>query len=168
MLIMKLAFSSHLLFMLLDFGTLLLFTYHFHIDHILYLEFKAFFISCERFISKIEAICRQWMSDGPKNLLEKGATLLEFSKVFKKKKWMEYYAKLGDLLYINGLGGFFFFFVWERESFNLASAPDNSSLSSDQDTNWFLVQTGIEWFGEILILCWIVCCLGLMHFECTL
>ena len=31
MLIMKLAFSSHLLFMLLDFGTLLLFTYHFHI-----------------------------------------------------------------------------------------------------------------------------------------
>ena len=83
MLIMKLAFSSHLLFMLLDFGTLLLFTYHFHIDHILYLEFKAFFISCERFISKVEAICRQWMSDGPKNWLEKGAILLEFSKTLK-------------------------------------------------------------------------------------
>ena len=28
---------------------------------------------------------------------------------------MEYYAKLGDLLYINGLGGFFFFFFFERE-----------------------------------------------------
>ena len=28
--------------------------------------------------------------------------------------WMDYYAKLGDLLYINGLGGIFFFF-FERE-----------------------------------------------------
>ncbi|XP_012571330.1 uncharacterized protein [Cicer arietinum] len=35
--------------------------------------------SWERFISEIEAVCRLWMSDGPKNLLEKGAVLLEYS-----------------------------------------------------------------------------------------
>ena len=29
--------------------------------------------------------------------------------------WMEYYAKLGDLLYMNGLGGFFLFIFFERE-----------------------------------------------------
>ena len=120
MLIMKLAFSSHLLFMLLDFGTLLLFTYHFHIDHILYLEFKAFFISCEQFISKIEAICRQWMSDGPKNLLEKGATLLEFSKAFKKKKKKKkvngVVCQTWRLALHKWFGRiFFFFFLRERE-----------------------------------------------------
>ncbi|GAU27645.1 hypothetical protein TSUD_125910 [Trifolium subterraneum] len=35
--------------------------------------------SWERFISEIEGVCRLWMSDGPKNLLVKGAVLLEDS-----------------------------------------------------------------------------------------
>uniref|UniRef100_A0A2P2M4S1 Uncharacterized protein n=1 Tax=Rhizophora mucronata TaxID=61149 RepID=A0A2P2M4S1_RHIMU len=35
--------------------------------------------SWERFISEIEAICRQWQSDGPKNLL---VGLLECEKLF--------------------------------------------------------------------------------------
>ncbi|KAL1348779.1 hypothetical protein AAHE18_07G105000 [Arachis hypogaea] len=57
--------------------------------------------SWERFISKIEAICRLWMADGPNNLLEKGAIPLENSKNSYKIKselqydvksyWMEYY-----------------------------------------------------------------------------
>ena len=78
------------------------------------------------------------MSDGPKNLLEKGATLLVFSKAFKKKK-----KKVNGVvcqtwrLALHKWFGRIFFFLREREreSFNLASAPDNSSLSSDQDTN---------------------------------
>ncbi|KAK4606003.1 hypothetical protein RGQ29_000333 [Quercus rubra] len=48
--------------------------------------------SWERFISEIEAVCRQWMSDGPKNLLEKGAVLLEFSKNLYKVKFELKYA----------------------------------------------------------------------------
>ncbi|XP_059431340.1 uncharacterized protein LOC132164795 [Corylus avellana] len=48
--------------------------------------------SWERFISEIEAVCRQWMSDGPRNLLEKGAVLLEFSKNLYKVKFDLKYA----------------------------------------------------------------------------
>ena len=36
------------------------------------------------------------------------------------------------------------FFFLEREFQPMASALDDSSLSSDQDTNQFLVQAGIE------------------------
>lgn len=36
--------------------------------------------SWERFISEIEATCRQWLADGPKNLLAKGAVPLDSSK----------------------------------------------------------------------------------------
>ncbi|RDX95002.1 Rab3 GTPase-activating protein catalytic subunit [Mucuna pruriens] len=59
--------------------------------------------SWERFISEIEAVLRLWMSDGPKNLLEKGAVLLEDSgnlckvksemKYDMKSYYMEYYFK---------------------------------------------------------------------------
>ncbi|KAE8039324.1 hypothetical protein FH972_011748 [Carpinus fangiana] len=48
----------------------------------------------ERFISEIEAVCRQWMADGPRNLLEKGAVLLEFSKnLYKVKSDLKYASK---------------------------------------------------------------------------
>ncbi|XP_058764166.1 uncharacterized protein LOC131637585 isoform X3 [Vicia villosa] len=57
--------------------------------------------SWERFISEIEAVCRLWMSDGPKNLMVKGAVLLDDSgnlyKVTSETKYamksysMEYY-----------------------------------------------------------------------------
>ncbi|KAF3454875.1 hypothetical protein FNV43_RR05323 [Rhamnella rubrinervis] len=59
--------------------------------------------SWERFISEIEAICRQWTADAPKNLLKKGAVQLEFStdlfkvkselKDITKSYCMEYYFK---------------------------------------------------------------------------
>ncbi|XP_040991905.1 rab3 GTPase-activating protein catalytic subunit isoform X3 [Juglans microcarpa x Juglans regia] len=50
--------------------------------------------SWERFISEIEAVCRQWMADGPKNLLEKGAVHLEFSKnLYKVKSDLKYASK---------------------------------------------------------------------------
>ncbi|XP_021716287.1 rab3 GTPase-activating protein catalytic subunit-like isoform X2 [Chenopodium quinoa] len=59
--------------------------------------------SWERFISEIEAVCRRWMADGPKNLLEKGAVLVGNSnelyktncelKYDKKSYCMEYYFK---------------------------------------------------------------------------
>ncbi|KAK7305454.1 hypothetical protein VNO77_43360 [Canavalia gladiata] len=50
--------------------------------------------SWERFISKIEAVCRLWMSDGPNNLLEKGAVLLEdSSNLYKMKSEMKYALK---------------------------------------------------------------------------
>ncbi|XP_028768976.1 rab3 GTPase-activating protein catalytic subunit isoform X2 [Neltuma alba] len=50
--------------------------------------------SWERFISEIEAVCRLWMADGPKNLLEKGAVLLEsFSSLYKVKSEMKYAMK---------------------------------------------------------------------------
>lgn len=57
--------------------------------------------SWERFISEIEAVCRQWLADGPKNLLEKGAVQSVFSnnlyqvkfelKYVMKSYFMEYY-----------------------------------------------------------------------------
>ncbi|XP_054818850.1 uncharacterized protein LOC129318225 isoform X2 [Prosopis cineraria] len=50
--------------------------------------------SWERFISEIEAVCRLWMADGPKNLLEKGAVLLEsFNNLYKVKSEMKYAMK---------------------------------------------------------------------------
>lgn len=59
--------------------------------------------SWERFISEIEAVCRRWMADGPKNLLEKGVELVGTSKDLykakcelkydKKSYCMEYYFK---------------------------------------------------------------------------
>ncbi|XP_015932019.1 uncharacterized protein LOC107458326 isoform X1 [Arachis duranensis] len=50
--------------------------------------------SWERFISKIEAICRLWMADGPNNLLEKGAIPLENSKnSYKIKSELQYDVK---------------------------------------------------------------------------
>ena len=39
---------------------------------------------------------------------------------------------------------FFFFFFFERKFKSMASAPNNSSLLSDQDTNKFLVLAWIE------------------------
>ncbi|KAL1332510.1 hypothetical protein AAHE18_11G032800 [Arachis hypogaea] len=50
--------------------------------------------SWERFISEIEAVCRLWMSDGPINLLEKGAILLENSgSLYKVKSEMKHAMK---------------------------------------------------------------------------
>ncbi|KAF7824754.1 rab3 GTPase-activating protein catalytic subunit isoform X1 [Senna tora] len=50
--------------------------------------------SWERFISEIEAVCRLWMADGPKNLLEKGAVLLVCSSnLYKVKSEMKYALK---------------------------------------------------------------------------
>ncbi|KAI9118123.1 hypothetical protein K1719_010455 [Acacia pycnantha] len=50
--------------------------------------------SWERFISEIEAVCRLWMADGPKNLLEKGAVVLEsYSNLYKVKSEMKYAMK---------------------------------------------------------------------------
>ncbi|XP_052185532.1 uncharacterized protein LOC127797071 isoform X2 [Diospyros lotus] len=48
--------------------------------------------SWERFISEIEAVCRQWLADGPKNLLEKGAACLGFSKSLYTVKFDLKYA----------------------------------------------------------------------------
>ncbi|RYR62444.1 hypothetical protein Ahy_A04g020042 [Arachis hypogaea] len=44
--------------------------------------------SWERFISKIEAICRLWMADGPNNLL---VCLFNFNMMLKVIAYMEYY-----------------------------------------------------------------------------
>ncbi|XAR60768.1 hypothetical protein NMG60_11034265 [Bertholletia excelsa] len=50
--------------------------------------------SWERFISEIEAVCRQWLADGPKNLLQKGAVPLGFSKsLFTVKFELKYATK---------------------------------------------------------------------------
>ncbi|GAV66569.1 Rab3-GTPase_cat domain-containing protein [Cephalotus follicularis] len=62
--------------------------------------------SWERFISDIEAVCRQWLADGPKNLLEKGAVRLGLSKdIYKVKSelkhamksyYMEFYFEINN------------------------------------------------------------------------
>ncbi|KAL7582915.1 hypothetical protein Lser_V15G42165 [Lactuca serriola] len=50
--------------------------------------------SWERFISEIEAVCRQWLSSGPKNLLEKGAVSLgELKNLYKVKSELKYAMK---------------------------------------------------------------------------
>ncbi|TXG73551.1 hypothetical protein EZV62_002130 [Acer yangbiense] len=50
--------------------------------------------SWERFISEVEAVCRQWLADGPKNLLEKGAVHLDSSKnMYKVKSELKYLLK---------------------------------------------------------------------------
>ncbi|XP_043724681.1 rab3 GTPase-activating protein catalytic subunit isoform X2 [Telopea speciosissima] len=50
--------------------------------------------SWERFISEIEAVCRLWLADGPKNLLEKGAISLDTpKKLYKVKFEMKYGMK---------------------------------------------------------------------------
>ncbi|KAG5376267.1 hypothetical protein IGI04_040863 [Brassica rapa subsp. trilocularis] len=59
-----------------------------------------------RFISDIEATCRQWLADGPKNLVEKGAVTVEDSKNLFKVKYdlknvtksycMEFYFQIDD------------------------------------------------------------------------
>ncbi|CAH8386462.1 unnamed protein product [Eruca vesicaria subsp. sativa] len=62
--------------------------------------------SWERFISDIEATCRQWLADGPRNLVEKGAVAVEDLKnLFKVKNdlrsvtrsyCMEFYFEIDD------------------------------------------------------------------------
>lgn len=62
--------------------------------------------SWERFISEIEAVCRQWLADGPKNLVGKGAVCSDISKnIYKVKSefgyaqknyCMEYYFVISD------------------------------------------------------------------------
>ncbi|KAG5515066.1 hypothetical protein RHGRI_036190 [Rhododendron griersonianum] len=50
--------------------------------------------SWERFISEIEAVCRQWLADGAKNLLEKGAVCVGSSKsLYTVKFELKYAAK---------------------------------------------------------------------------
>ncbi|XP_048136041.1 rab3 GTPase-activating protein catalytic subunit isoform X6 [Rhodamnia argentea] len=50
--------------------------------------------SWERFISDIEAVCRQWMADGPKNLLKKGAVHLGPSmNLYKVKSELKHALK---------------------------------------------------------------------------
>ncbi|KDP45778.1 hypothetical protein JCGZ_17385 [Jatropha curcas] len=56
--------------------------------------------SWERFISEIEAVCRQWLADGPKNLLAKGAVQLDFSeKLYKVKFELKYAMKSYSMEY---------------------------------------------------------------------
>ncbi|XP_024464508.2 uncharacterized protein LOC7454840 isoform X4 [Populus trichocarpa] len=56
--------------------------------------------SWERFISEIEAVCRQWLADGPNNLLEKGAVKLDFSqKLYKVKMELKYAMKSYNMEY---------------------------------------------------------------------
>ncbi|KAK2982727.1 hypothetical protein RJ640_025143 [Escallonia rubra] len=50
--------------------------------------------SWERFISDIEAVCRQWLADGRKNLLEKGAVNFGWSKdLYMVKSELKYAMK---------------------------------------------------------------------------
>ncbi|RYR30107.1 hypothetical protein Ahy_B01g054945 [Arachis hypogaea] len=73
--------------------------------------------SWERFISKIEAICRLWMADGPNNLLEKGAIPLEnFKNSYKIKSELQYEA--------NRLTGILLFMIC---SYVLLIAPQSAS-----------------------------------------
>ncbi|GMI84043.1 hypothetical protein like AT5G58510 [Hibiscus trionum] len=56
--------------------------------------------SWERFISEIEATCRQWFADGPKNLLEKGAVHLGSSnKIYRVKSELKDAAKIYSMEY---------------------------------------------------------------------
>ncbi|RZC78100.1 hypothetical protein C5167_002304 [Papaver somniferum] len=56
--------------------------------------------SWERFISEIEAVCRLWLADGPKNLLEKGALCLGPQKnLYKVKSELKYGVKMYCLDY---------------------------------------------------------------------
>ncbi|XP_027176004.1 rab3 GTPase-activating protein catalytic subunit isoform X1 [Coffea eugenioides] len=50
--------------------------------------------SWERFISEIEAVCRQWLATGPKNLVKKDAVCLDFSKnIYKVRSELKYAMK---------------------------------------------------------------------------
>ncbi|KAK9028970.1 hypothetical protein V6N11_026100 [Hibiscus sabdariffa] len=56
--------------------------------------------SWERFISEIEATCRQWMAVGPKKLLEKGAVHLDSSdNIYKVKSDLKIAAKVYSMEY---------------------------------------------------------------------
>lgn len=58
----------------------------------------------ERFISEIEAICRLWMGDGPKNLLEKGADcLVSPNNLYKVKSELKYGMKSYCMEYYFGI-----------------------------------------------------------------
>ncbi|GMH07450.1 hypothetical protein Nepgr_009290 [Nepenthes gracilis] len=56
--------------------------------------------SWERFISEIEAVCRLWLVDGPKNLLEKGSVQVGTSKnLYKAKTELKYDMKSYSMEY---------------------------------------------------------------------
>ncbi|XP_012462559.1 uncharacterized protein LOC105782397 isoform X1 [Gossypium raimondii] len=60
--------------------------------------------SWERFISEIEATCRQWSADGPKNLLEKGAVHLDYSnKMYRIKSELKDATKIYSMEYYFGI-----------------------------------------------------------------
>ncbi|CAI9107041.1 OLC1v1006313C1 [Oldenlandia corymbosa var. corymbosa] len=59
-------------------------------------HFKDFTIASawERFISEIEAVCRQWLADGAKNLVEKSAICLDAAKsIYKVRSELKYSTK---------------------------------------------------------------------------
>ncbi|KAG4206752.1 hypothetical protein ERO13_A03G026800v2 [Gossypium hirsutum] len=62
--------------------------------------------SWERFISEIEATCRQWLADGPKRLLEKGAVHLDSSdNIYKVKSELKNAAKIYSMEYYFEISG---------------------------------------------------------------
>lgn len=54
----------------------------------------------ERFISEIEAICRQWLADGPKNLMQKGAeSVLSFENLCMVKRELKHGKRVYSMEY---------------------------------------------------------------------
>ncbi|KAJ4979850.1 hypothetical protein NE237_010630 [Protea cynaroides] len=98
--------------------------------------------SWERFISEIEAVCRLWLADGPKNLLEKGAINLDFSKnLYKVKFEMKYGMKSYCMEY---------FFVANSDGEGVDWNDDLHDLQLSFGVKKFLVIAPISASGVVL------------------
>ncbi|KMZ64138.1 hypothetical protein ZOSMA_37G00170 [Zostera marina] len=76
--------------------------------------------SWERFISDIEAACRQWMIDGPKNLLAKGAEQLNpWKHLYKIKSEVKYGTKTYCMEYYFEFSSHGKIGDWLKDSHNL-------------------------------------------------
>eukprot|EP00268_Persea_americana_P035481 TRINITY_DN3502_c0_g1_i5.p1 TRINITY_DN3502_c0_g1~~TRINITY_DN3502_c0_g1_i5.p1 ORF type:complete len:943 (-),score=213.41 TRINITY_DN3502_c0_g1_i5:521-3349(-) len=76
--------------------------------------------SWERFISEIEAVCRQWLVDGPKNLLKKGADCLGSpNTLYKVKSELKYGMKSYCMEYFFEMSGSGKVVEWSIDLHNL-------------------------------------------------
>ncbi|KAG9453607.1 hypothetical protein H6P81_006511 [Aristolochia fimbriata] len=97
--------------------------------------------SWERFISEIEAICRLWLADGPKNLVGKGASPLGFPKnLYKVKSQLKYGTKSYCLEY---------YFKTESGK-NVEWTDDSHTLQLSFGVKEFLVISPLSASGVVL------------------
>ncbi|KAK3151332.1 hypothetical protein QOZ80_3AG0244510 [Eleusine coracana subsp. coracana] len=96
----------------------------------------------ERFISEIEAICRQWLADGPKILMQKGAeSVLPFENLYLVKRELKHGKRVYSMEY---------HFMKSAKGQNTHWDDDTHSMQLSFGVNDFLIIAPLSASGVVL------------------